>query len=305
MKHVCWFFLLLFCANTSSAQAPCSQNCVVEVNKPFTVLFEAPPDGSPTRLYLNNVKIGADLPAGTGTISIPNISVSSVGDHVLRVASFAGDVETSTPDLKLIASNPAPPPDTTAPTAPQQLAGVPTTNSVVLTWGAASDAVGVVGYRVSRNGAEIGAPAGLTFTDSGLSPSTPYVYAVTAVDAAGNISVPATTTVQTPPVTSQPCVANGKPYSIIVAVQAYTKQLGLGARGRVDFTLANSFPVTQVQVKLGAQVVGEITGADLRDVGGIYFSVPRTAGTYTLFLTGRDNTGCVTSTTTVRPLVVQ
>ena len=65
-----------------------------------------------------------------------------------------------------------------------------------LSWTAATDNTGVTGYRVERcqgasctNFVQIAAPAGTTFSDTGLTASTSYSYRVKAVDAAGNVSV--------------------------------------------------------------------------------------------------------------------
>jgi chitodextrinase len=87
------------------------------------------------------------------------------------------------------------PPDTTPPTAP----GTPTATAVSrsridLTWAAATDNVGVTGYRVERcQGAgctsfvQIATPTGTSFSDTGLTRSTTYRYRVRARDAAGNL----------------------------------------------------------------------------------------------------------------------
>ena len=65
-----------------------------------------------------------------------------------------------------------------------------------LSWTAATDNVGVTGYRVERcqgagctNFAQIATPAGTTFGDTGLTAATNYSYRVKAVDAATNVSV--------------------------------------------------------------------------------------------------------------------
>lgn len=79
--------------------------------------------------------------------------------------------------------------DTTAPAVPANLAVTGTTaSSASLSWSPSTDNVGVTGYRVYRNGAQVGTTAGTTFTDSGLSASTRYTYTVAAYDAAGNVS---------------------------------------------------------------------------------------------------------------------
>ncbi|MFM8238496.1 MAG: fibronectin type III domain-containing protein, partial [Actinomycetota bacterium] len=82
--------------------------------------------------------------------------------------------------------------DTTAPSAPQNLA-VPTTTStsITVTWSPATDNVGVTGYRLYRDGglvAVVGASAAPSFTDTGMWPRSTHTYYVTASDAADNVS---------------------------------------------------------------------------------------------------------------------
>jgi chitodextrinase len=59
---------------------------------------------------------------------------------------------------------------------------------VKLTWGAATDDVGVVGYRVFANGVEVGYTSNLGYLVRRLVPETEYRFKVFAVDAAGNVS---------------------------------------------------------------------------------------------------------------------
>jgi chitodextrinase len=79
--------------------------------------------------------------------------------------------------------------DSTAPGAPGAItASVITDRSVTLTWPAATDNVGVTGYKIFRNSVQVGTSATASYTESGLTPSTGYTYAVVAYDAAGNQS---------------------------------------------------------------------------------------------------------------------
>ncbi|MFI2430531.1 cellulase family glycosylhydrolase [Streptomyces sp. NPDC018693] len=85
------------------------------------------------------------------------------------------------------------PGDTEAPTAPgTPAASAVTAGSATLTWGAASDNVGVTGYDVVRvdgtSETRVAAATGTTATVTGLSPATSYTFAVYARDAAGNRS---------------------------------------------------------------------------------------------------------------------
>jgi chitodextrinase len=79
--------------------------------------------------------------------------------------------------------------DTTPPSAPTGLSSPShTSSSVSLSWTAATDNVGVTGYQVLRNGAQVGTSTSTSYTDSGLAASTSYSYTVKATDAAGNVS---------------------------------------------------------------------------------------------------------------------
>ena len=83
---------------------------------------------------------------------------------------------------------PPPPADTIAPSAPTNLTASVAGTTVNLVWTASTDAVGVTGYRVSRNGALLpGTLAGTNLADPGLAAGT-YTYTVAALDAAGNVS---------------------------------------------------------------------------------------------------------------------
>ena len=88
-------------------------------------------------------------------------------------------------------NEPPPPVDTTAPTVP----GTPTATAISstridLTWTASTDAVGVSGYRVFRNGSgtALATTAATTYSDTSVTAATSYTYTVRAFDAAGNES---------------------------------------------------------------------------------------------------------------------
>ena len=80
--------------------------------------------------------------------------------------------------------------DVEPPTAPTNLN---TTNvsstTITLNWTAASDNVGVTAYRIYRDGLLLFTSSALLFSDSGLQPSSSYLYAVTALDARANESI--------------------------------------------------------------------------------------------------------------------
>jgi len=79
--------------------------------------------------------------------------------------------------------------DTTDPTVPTSLAfSSILTDRVTLSWTASTDASGIKEYRIFRGGAQIAVTSSTSYTNTGLSPSTTYNYAVQAVDTAGNTS---------------------------------------------------------------------------------------------------------------------
>ena len=84
--------------------------------------------------------------------------------------------------------------DTTAPSVPTGLTATTVSSSQInLTWHASTDNVAVTGYKVYRGLSNIASPTGLSYSDTGLSPSTQYCYAVSAFDAAGNESARSST----------------------------------------------------------------------------------------------------------------
>lgn len=91
-------------------------------------------------------------------------------------------------DVNFGGSNPV---DNQAPSAPGGLSysGV-TSTTANLSWSASTDNVGVTGYQIFRGTTQIGSVSGsvLSYTATGLSPSTAYTFQVKAVDAAGNVS---------------------------------------------------------------------------------------------------------------------
>ena len=161
-------------------------------------------DGSTLQLYINGANVGnrplsGSLTTSTGALRIGGNAVwnewfSGTIDDVRVYSRAIGpkdvkkDMRSSLPDV----------PDTQAPTTPGSLAKSGSTpTSVSLAWSASSDDTGVTGYTVYRDGTSAGAPTGTSYTVSGLSCATSYLFAVEARDAAGNHSVQATLTAST------------------------------------------------------------------------------------------------------------
>ena len=81
--------------------------------------------------------------------------------------------------------------DHTPPSTPTNLTSTGhTSNSVSLSWGASTDNTQLSGYKILRDGTQVGFSTTTSFTDSALTPSTAYSYVVVAVDANNNESGP-------------------------------------------------------------------------------------------------------------------
>ena len=126
--------------------------------------------------------------------------------------------------------------DTQAPVGPSSLSATATSSSSVqLDWPAATDNVGVAGYRVFRNGSQVTETTALSYLDTGRSPSTTYSYEVRAYDAAGNVGVPATASATTPAGgdTAAPSVPTGltasvqKGRKVVLSWNASTDNVGV------------------------------------------------------------------------------
>ncbi|MBD5544693.1 MAG: PKD domain-containing protein, partial [Lachnospiraceae bacterium] len=81
--------------------------------------------------------------------------------------------------------------DETPPTAAGPISiGDVTPTSVTITYKEATDDTGITGYEIHRNGRKIAVTGALSYTDTGLTPDTAYVYTVYAFDEDRNLSGP-------------------------------------------------------------------------------------------------------------------
>lgn len=99
-------------------------------------------------------------------------------------------------------------PDVTPPSVPANLTATPVALSQIdLAWDASTDNIAVSGYQVFRDGTQIATSGAITYSDTGLTPSTTYAYYVTAFDASGNFSASSTVVATTTLASSTPPVA--------------------------------------------------------------------------------------------------
>lgn len=148
-------------------------------NAPFTINYQ----GGSSTVYVDQstnggswYKIGTSLPFAAGTAGNVTLDNSAQTPKVVMADAvqfvYAGPIET------------------TPPTVPTGLwAAATSTTQMQLSWAASTDASGIGGYKVYRNGSLIaGSNPGTSYTDSGLAPNTSYSYTVAAYDIYGNTS---------------------------------------------------------------------------------------------------------------------
>ncbi|MFE3866543.1 endonuclease [Flavobacterium sp. LS2P90] len=177
--------------------------------------------------------------------------------------------------------------DSQAPTAPTSLAvTASTSNSVSLSWLAATDNTGVTGYDVYMNNALKATVTGLSTTITGLTASTAYSFYVKAKDAAANSSV-ASNTVNATTTGGTDTVAPTAPTSLIASgTTSTTTNLSWAAS-------TDNNGVTGYDVYQGATFKATVTGTT-------YSVTSLTAATaYTFSVKAKDAAGNVSASSNV------
>jgi fibronectin type 3 domain-containing protein len=157
--------------------APCSYSVVAQ-----SQLIDATP--ATTSFNDAALAVGRSLYDPISKITLETTAVGASGATVQ--ISLGADTADGTP--------PSPPANLTA--------SAPDAGHVNLSWAASTDNVAVAAYKIYRDGSYLGSTTSTGFNDSGVTGTTTYIYAVSAVDAAGNRSLDATVTVTTPTSTS-------------------------------------------------------------------------------------------------------
>jgi hypothetical protein len=129
-------------------------------------------NGTGFDLVLDNTAVVIDTTTGNVTVTTTNPNTGFVSTMMT----------TSLTTTQTVA-------DTTPPAVPTGLSAISaSTTSVVLSWNASSDNVGVTGYNIYRDGSKIGSSPYPAYVDTGLSAGTLYAYTVKALDGAFNSS---------------------------------------------------------------------------------------------------------------------
>jgi chitodextrinase len=164
--------------------------------------------------------------------------------------------------------------DVTNPSAPGTLVATPNgPTRVDLSWGAATDNVGVTGYRVERctgagcsSWAEIAQPSGLTYSDTGRTAATTYRYRVRAVDGSGNLGAYTSIVDATTPATDS---TNPSAVSGLAVVEVRARRIELSWTAATDNVAVTGYRVERCQGAscTGFVQIGTTTGVTYTDTG--------------------------------------
>jgi len=212
-------------------------------------------------LFPNAVPGNQTLPASLYLSARPNWWPQSkpwpaIGPDVTggNVPGYAGHVYTTPPEdcftnsADLANFNPnscygTGAPDATAPSVPTGLSATAGSSSQInLSWTASTDNLGVAGYKIFRNGTQIGTSPTSSFQDTGLSSSTTYSYTVSAYDFSNNNSAQsgsASATTATP--AAPPVVTNITASSITTTSAVVTWTTNVAADSQVEYGLSTAY----------------------------------------------------------------
>ena len=113
--------------------------------------------------------------------------------YIVRACNFSGCSIYAEPATITVSGG-----DVTPPTVPLGVvASAHSSSQINLSWNSSSDAVGVTGYKIFRNGSYYSQTTGTEYSDTGLSSGVTYTYYIKAVDSAGNESAQSSTVNQT------------------------------------------------------------------------------------------------------------
>ncbi|MBM7567262.1 fibronectin type III domain-containing protein [Paenibacillus sacheonensis] len=152
----------------------------------------------------DNLGVAGYVISRNGTVAATNNGKTGFTDsglaantsYTYTIAAKDAAGNTSSAVSYVVSTNPL---DAVAPTAPANvIVSGKSDTAVSLSWEASTDNVSVTGYDIYRGAALIGSTtSALSYTDTGLTPSTAYAYSVKAKDARNNVSAAGTAVVTT------------------------------------------------------------------------------------------------------------
>ena len=195
----------------------------------FVTAFKHPANGALVLVMLNRgtsaVTATVNLNNLTAPASLRAVRTSATEDsaELGRVNVTGGSFSATLPGESITTYIGSTTADTTPPGVPGGVAATALSDTLVrLTWNPGTDDVKVAGYKVFRDGGQIGWTNGTSYVDHGLSGQTAYAYTVSAFDLAGNESAqsaPASVTTPAdtiPPAVPRHVVATPRPGAVMI-----------------------------------------------------------------------------------------
>lgn len=91
----------------------------------------------------------------------------------------------------------------------------------------------------------------------------------------------------------------------LTVTSTYPQTIGRGKRTHVDFYVSNVWSIVELAASVDGRAVANATGANLKDIGGLWFTAPSTPGDHQVTVYARDAAGCEYRSGLVRTLKVQ
>jgi len=150
---------------------------------PFTTSFTANANDSDgtISLYQWDFQNDGTIDESGSDLSVVSHTFQSAGTYTIKLIVTDNDGGTATATKEVQVETGV---DTQNPTTPENLTATISGAQADLSWDAATDNVGVVGYRIFRDGNVIGASEQTSYSDSNLPSGTTFKYQVSAYDAA-------------------------------------------------------------------------------------------------------------------------
>jgi chitodextrinase len=179
--------------------------------------------------------------------------------------------------------------NTTPPTVPGNVTATAVSPTAInVTWTASTDSVALASYQVYRNGTLVGTPTGLSYTDTGLAPSTTYSYTVAAYDTAGNASAQSAAA-------SATTLANTTPPTVSITAPAANSILS--GTVTVSATATDNAGIASVQFQLDGSSLG--TALTTAPYSINWNTTTASNGSHTLTAIAQDMSGNIATSTGV------
>ncbi|MES9990829.1 MAG: endo alpha-1,4 polygalactosaminidase [Candidatus Thiodiazotropha sp.] len=181
-------------------EAPTAVSNIIDTSnfQSVTLVWDAASDNIGIDHYQITRDGGAIGTTATTTFTDNSVTENTQYTYHVVAVDAAGNATSSDPIAVSVPANTNPVPDTEPPTAVSNLTATTTTQSVSLSWNAATDNLGIAHYQITRDGMELDTTTTTSYTDARVSVNTDYIYHVIAYDAAGNNTSSAALTVSVP-----------------------------------------------------------------------------------------------------------